>query len=86
MTGLLFREHRGALTDSMKTTVPLSGWSDLLSVLRALDYVPPFAEHDVAVTWYAHDPRIDWDTYLVTVRGNAVGYTNGPCFREVLAQ
>ena len=27
--------------------------------------------------WYAQDDRIVWDTYLVTLDGCAIGFTNG---------
>ena len=30
---------------------------------------------------YLFDKRIGWDTYIVTLDGNAIGFTNGPLTR-----
>jgi hypothetical protein len=65
-----FREQRGGLAESMKTVQEIEPTIDALAVILK---VPPSA---ITVKPYTHDKRIDWDTYLVCVEGNAVGFTN----------
>ncbi|UXN70914.1 hypothetical protein N8A98_06925 [Devosia neptuniae] len=75
-----FRWHRGSLADSMDTVVEFNGTKEALTVLLkadALPWFPPLDIHDVLVEPYTVDDRIGWDTYLVTVDGKAVGFTDG---------
>lgn len=32
----------------------------------------------VSVVFYGWDPRIKWDTFIVSINTEAVGYTSGP--------
>jgi len=72
---LLFRWQRGNLQESMTTARPCPTRQRLIEILATeIDDLDPTT---VEVRHYTYDSRIDWDTYLVTVRGNAVGMTNG---------
>jgi len=35
-------------------------------------------ERRISVERYCYDSRIKWDTYVVTVDGQGVGFTDGP--------
>jgi len=77
-----FREHRGRLKDSLKTVVELDSRNELLKHVRALlkEYNLEFADADLTVEKHAHDPRTNWDTYIVRLNGyGPVGFTDGPC-------
>ncbi len=67
-----FREHRGTLAEAMETVVELE--PTLAAVALHLKVKPK----QVQVKKYTYDDRIGWDTYIVTVDGDAVGFTNGP--------
>lgn len=76
-----FREP-GRLKDSLKTVVDLDSRGELLKHVRALLKVHnfEFADSDLIVEKYAHDPRTKWDTYVVRLNGyGPVGFTDGPC-------
>lgn len=72
----LFRENRSLLEDSMKTVVEVNSRAELK---RHLYKVIPYMDINsiLDVKWYARDDRIGWDTYLVTLDGCAIGFTNG---------
>jgi hypothetical protein len=67
-----FRGHRGTLDEAMKTVVELE---PTLAALTAHLGAKP---KQVKVEKYMYDDRIGWDTHIVTVDGEAVGFTNGP--------
>jgi len=73
--GSLFRWHRGSLDESMATVVPCESMAELLAILQGVD--ADVTGERVDVKHYTYDERIEWDTYLVTVDGQAVGMTNG---------
>lgn len=62
----------------MLTVVEFESFSDLVLLLCRNNYLPPFDVLEVEVDKYTYDPRIEWDTYIVTIGGNAIGFTNGP--------
>lgn len=70
----LFRLHRGSLQESMATCREVNGLFELVEILTANEIGPGKIE----IKPYGRDNRIGWDTYIVTVDGNAVGFTNGP--------
>lgn len=80
---VLYRDHRGGLDDSMQTVqeLDLQGIQDHLHKL--------FGPGIIEVKKYGFDPRINWDTHVVTHNGRAVGFTNGAillcgrCYKEV---
>lgn len=70
-----YRPQRGGLKESMDEVVELE---DSLSALAGYLGVSPETVH---VTPYRYDDRIGWNTYLVTVDGQGVGFTDGPVTR-----
>ena len=65
-----FRPQRETLEDSMPGVVILA------PTLIALAHHLNVDVRDIAVKYYGYDPRIDWYTYIVTVDGDAVGFTD----------
>lgn len=72
ITTFKFREHRGLLEDSMKTVVDLPASTDALARHLGVE------ASRIEVKPYVYDDRINWDTHIVTMDGQAVGFTNGP--------
>lgn len=74
---MLYRDHRGSLDDSMKTVVSLPATRlALFCHLYKEPFMPEFKIQDLEVKAYGYDPRIKWHTHIVTIKGNAVGFTN----------
>lgn len=60
-----FRPHKGGLQESLRETRKVHVIEDLYRIINALygqEVQQLEAEH------HGHDPRCDWDTYLVTAR------------------
>ena len=68
-----FRPQRGGLADSMAEVVELR--PSIEALVRHLK-VPG---DRIDVRPYYYDDRTGWKTYIVTVDGQAVGFTDGPC-------
>ena len=76
-----FRPVRGGLKESMAEVVEVKDHHALCEHLRQTigEFLPPFWDRAVRVeNMHCFDDRIGWDTYMVTLNGNAMGYTNGP--------
>ncbi len=78
-----FREHRGSLSDAMETVVEVDSITDIENIInKSWDYFGKKVEQ-IKIEFYAHDSRIDWETYIVTYRlfGEeqfyVAGFTNG---------
>ena len=72
-----FRPQRELLVDSMAEVVELQDFRALTGHLTKLGFLPAGLAK-IAVRPYCYDDRNGWKTYLVTVDGQAVGFTNGP--------
>ena len=79
----LYRPHRGSLSASMADVVEVNDLPQLVRHMRReverwypKDELPTL--ENTKLEPYCFDDRIGWDTYLVTVKGKAWGYTNGP--------
>lgn len=68
-----FRPHRGTLEEAMKEVV------ELPATKRALAAYLEEPLELLQVKHYMQDDRIGWDTYIVTINDQAVGFTDGPC-------
>ena len=68
-----YRPQRGSLDESLSEAIILP---DNLRALSAALRVPA---EKLNVKWYCYDERIRWDTHIVTVDGQAIGFTDGPC-------
>ena len=80
-SGVLFREHRGCLDESMKTLVMVKDFDGLVAHLHTLldPYNFKFTSEDVNVQPYGADDRIGWDTQIVTLEGyGPVGFLSKP--------
>jgi hypothetical protein len=69
---ILFRLHRGSLSDSMATARTINTKADLV---KALDE-DGWPHGEIEVKPYGCDDRIGWDTHIVTVDGMAAGFTS----------
>jgi hypothetical protein len=78
---MLYRHHRGSLDDSMATACEVTDFKHLVEIIHkdreGWSDQPEVTPETVRLEPLGYDKRIDWDTYIVTVNGNAVGYTNG---------
>ena len=70
---ILFREHRGMLDESMKTCRAVKDIEELREIVNER-----CGQGEVTVKSYVYDDRIHWDTQIVCVNGNAVGFTSSP--------
>lgn len=80
---MLYREHKGTLADSMATVKEVRDFAHLLEVIRESRSHWPTLDgtvtpETVKVEPYGRDDRIGWDTHMVTVNGQAEGFTDGP--------
>jgi len=77
----LYRPHRGSLDESMSEVVEIADHQALVVHLRKgwLNEVSESGSN-VVVEKYGSgiDERIGWDTHIVLVSGNAIGFTDGP--------
>lgn len=83
---VLYRPHRGSLNDAIRLIVEVNDFPQLVRHMRRevehyypKDELP--TEENTKLELYADDPdpRIGWDkTWIVLVKGNAWGFTNGP--------
>ncbi|MEN3145698.1 hypothetical protein ABCW43_00125 [Neorhizobium sp. IRAMC:178] len=74
---MLFREHRAGLSQSMETVVSFENKTDLIHVINSrYPELSPVALDDVEARPYGFDGRLGWNTHIVIVRGQAVGFTD----------
>jgi hypothetical protein len=76
-----FREHRGALLESMRTVRTVKSMAELRAICRGLlgAYGSVPSDDQIKMRPYGYDGRIKWHTYIVTVEGyGVVGFTDGP--------
>lgn len=66
----LFRFHRGGFDESMATV-------ESVFTLSCLAKLVAFCGDSIELKRIGHDTRNGWETYMVTVDGMAVGFTNG---------
>ena len=72
-----YREHRGSLSESMKTVQEFETKQDLINYLKQ-NFSVPFYGYNLRLDHYCMDKRINWDTYIVTIKGfGVVGFTDG---------
>lgn len=87
-----YRPHRELLDDSMREMREVASFAELVRCMRGevQSWYPPDqlpTEQNTAVQPYGSDERIGWkDTHIVTVSGQAWGFTDGPVERDADAQ
>lgn len=77
------RRHAALLIDSMETTKKIPATTKAVMDYLSNDYFVYYTlrdKYELKVTKYCGpDDRIDWDeTYVITINGNVVGFTDGP--------
>lgn len=78
-----YRPHRGTLAEAMKEVIEVENLQDLIEHMQqeVIDWYPlnelPTLEN-TKIEPYIFDDRIGWDTHIVTVNGQAWGFTDGP--------
>jgi hypothetical protein len=72
-----FRCQRGSLEESLKTMVEIGSRGELVAHLRRALAPLPVSNKSISVRYYGFDERIGWPTYLVTVKGEVAGFTDG---------
>lgn len=72
-----FRWHCGSLEDSMNSTVVINGTIDLLRIIRSRPHLADSELKDLKIEHERFDYRIGWDSHIVTIKGNVVGWTDG---------
>lgn len=93
-----FRPVRGGLEEAMREVQEWNNVEELRSIVY--DHISPLyliqnsltdingeiKPDEIKVEKYGQgiDERIGWDTHLVTIGGNPVGYTDGPIPKEQL--
>lgn len=74
-----FREHRGTLSESLKTVRDISPTKKAIALEVSFGSFRNVEEKDIVVKPYGPDPRIDWDTHIVVLEGyGVIGFTDGP--------
>jgi|HubBroStandDraft_1064217.scaffolds.fasta_scaffold49483_6 hypothetical protein len=77
-----FREHRGGLADSLKTTVKVKDLDALKKLAMQLHVEAGLTNATVdrlVITRLVFDPRCGWDTHIAYIPGwGVIGYTDGP--------
>lgn len=76
----LYRSHREFLDDAMKTVVEVNSLKDLRAHLANTCPYADVRSDNVLVEKYGRDidERIGWNTHIVTINGQVVGFTDGP--------
>ena len=76
-----FRPQRGTLISSLEETVEFPNFDALFHHLQQMIHWKEFGPQAVSIEKY-HNQRLDertgWNTYLVSVEGQGVGFTDGP--------
>lgn len=79
----LYRPHRGTLDRSMREVIDVNDLPQLVRHMRRgverwypENELPTLA--NTAIEPYGFDARIGWLTYIVLVKGQAWGFTDGP--------
>lgn len=71
-----FRMHRSSLEKSLETAFDVSSLSDLKNKIDEKNLYYTSCEN-LACKYYCYDGRIDWDTWIITENGNAIGFSDG---------
>lgn len=73
-----YRDHKGSLEESLKTVQEFNNRTELVDYLKTNLPEIKFSGEDVSIDPYTYDERLKWDVHVVTISGDAVGFTNGP--------
>ena len=64
---ITYRPHRGGYIESMQA---MRVYNNIMDMLRSIvrDYDGAFTIEDISISYYAFDPRNDWNTFIVCTR------------------
>ena len=69
-----FRFHKSTIADSLETQIEVLSKEDLFNAIK--EYLKPFVFDfcidDIECSYYGFDNRINWDTYLITLKNYGV--------------
>ena len=71
---VVFRPHRGLLSDSMAEK---RMFSSLLDLIKKLSEEEGCDKGDISVSYYGYDDRVDWETYILKVNTLSDTYVVG---------
>ncbi len=66
------------LSEMMEKVVEIPNWTALLIYLQENYYFLNPTKENVTIVPYGYDDRIEWDTHLICVAGNAALFSDGP--------
>lgn len=71
------RQHRELLEDSMKTVEEIQPTiSAIRKYFKKNSLMQDTYNGKIVVKHYGFDERINWDTHIITIDGNAIGFTD----------
>lgn len=75
----LYRPHRGSLADAMAEVVEIADIAALRAHVNAglKKWNMEIGEGDLRLEPYGYDKRIDWNTYIVTMKNTRQNYPKG---------
>jgi hypothetical protein len=71
----LYRPQRGGLSESMLEALKFDSKEELIQKLSE-DLMVNIEANEISIKKYVYDDRIKWDTHIVLLNGNAIGYVN----------
>lgn len=83
------RAHRELLADAMETVGEIEptkeavwrylAWEKIdVGADEVVLFMNTYSPNDIEVKPYGYDSRIEWNTHIVTLNGDAVAFTDGP--------
>ena len=77
---VLFRPHGSSLKECLRQIAIVSSKEDICKLFNEKGYLlgRTIVSQDIEVKPYCYDSRIEWNTYIVTIKGDAAGFTNRP--------
>lgn len=75
-----YRDHKRTLNESMDTVQEFKNKNELIIYLKSSLSIFKYTlnEEDLIIEKYCFDDRIEWNTYIVSIKGfGVVGFTNG---------
>ena len=71
-----FRYQCSTLEESMGTIIEVENLSELMNELSKEH--GDLSQKHIKVEYHCFDDRINWDSYIITINGDVIGFTNGP--------
>jgi hypothetical protein len=72
-----FRPQRGSIEKAMKEVKEIKSLIDFYNIAKEEKFDIEKYLHEISFTYLGFDKRINWDTYLVSVNGHGIGFSDG---------